>query len=134
MTDGVYEKALDSGFFFKTKTFTQLTAPGLTSAVDVEGISEHGIAIKVAAVDTNVIVETLGSFDGTNFFAIPLGVPVAAVAATGLTAAAGRATITVNGTYVLHYSLPLKNIKCSFVSEAGGTSATVDFVYRGKTS
>ena len=69
------------------------------------------MTVTVASINTNVIVRLDGSIDGTNYAPI--------IAAQ---------TITSNGTSV--YSVadrPVKFVKAVFVSEAGGTDATVLF-------
>ena len=52
------------------KTFTQLVAPGVTPAVDVDAVNNHVFQIKLANKDTSVDVNLEGSLDGTNFFKI----------------------------------------------------------------
>ena len=67
--------------------------------------------VTVASVDTNVIVALNGSIDGTNWSKI-----------------IANNTITGNGT--THYNVanhPVKFIQPVFVSESGGTAATVLF-------
>ena len=67
--------------------------------------------VTVAAINTNVIVALNGSIDGTNWSKIIT-----------------NHTITGNGTF--HYNIanhPVKFIQPVFVSEAGGTAATVLF-------
>ena len=67
--------------------------------------------VTVASVDTNVIVSFEGSLDGTNY----------------VTLLANR-TITANGsTYESVINKPFKWIRPKFVSESGGTAATVTF-------
>lgn len=65
----------------------------------------------VASINTNVIVALNGSIDGENWSKV-----------------IANQTITANGTY--HYNVanhPLKYIQPVFVSESGGTAATVLF-------
>ena len=72
---------------------------------------DYTLIVTVASVDTNVIVRLEGSVDGTNF------APIIA-----------NQTITANGTTA--YSVagrPVKWIRTNWVSEAGGTAATVTF-------
>ena len=67
--------------------------------------------VTVASINTNVIVALNGSIDGTNWSKI-----------------IANATITANGT--THYNVanhPVKFIQPVFVSESGGTAATVLF-------
>ena len=67
--------------------------------------------VTVAAINTNVIVALEGSIDGTNYAKI-----------------IANQTITANGT--THYNIanhPVKFVRPVFVSESGGTAATVLF-------
>jgi hypothetical protein len=67
--------------------------------------------VTVASINTNVIVALDGSIDGTNWSKV-----------------IANTTITSNGT--THYNVanhPLKFIRPIFVSESGGTAATVLF-------
>jgi hypothetical protein len=93
-----------------------LSAPGSGTAQTVDLPNRHAaknysLFVTVASINTNVIVRLDGSVDGTNY------APVIA-----------NQTITANGTYF--YSLantPLKSVQPVFVSETGGTAATVAF-------
>ena len=72
---------------------------------------DYTLIVTVASVNTNVIVRLEGSVDGTNY------APIIA-----------NQTITANGTTA--YSVagrPVKWIRTNWVSEAGGTAATVTF-------
>ena len=67
--------------------------------------------VTVATINTNVIVALEGSIDGTNWSKI-----------------VANTTLTANGT--THYNVanhPLRYIRPVFVSESGGTAATVLF-------
>jgi len=126
-----YKLALGAGEFYRDNTFTTLTGapPEATASFDVIGFKQHAMAVTIATIDTNVIVELEGSHDGTLFFDLPLDseTPV-----TGLAVTTNRATITANGTYVLLVKdTPIKHIRLNFVSESGGTDATVTAVYHG---
>ena len=71
----------------------------------------YSLFVTVADINTNVIVALDGSIDGTNWSKV-----------------IANATITSNGT--THYTVanhPLKFIRPIFVSESGGTAATVLF-------
>lgn len=131
-----YEKPFESRFT-KTTTFTQLTAPGVTAAEDVKGFKTHAFQVKVASINTDVVVGAQGSFDGTNYFTLPFLTIASGLAVTGLSVGAttNLATITANGTYVLAYQeIPLKYIKFNFSAENGGTAATIDVVYHGTSA
>ena len=76
-----------------------------------ESLLSAPAVVTVASVDTNVIVCLEGSIDGTTY------APIIA-----------NQTITANGTTA--YSVtgrPVKWIRTNWVSEAGGTAATVTF-------
>ena len=120
------QKALGSGVHSIQKIFTQLAAVGLTDALKVTGMKNHTFQVKVAAINTNVIVEALGSNDGVNFF--PLTLDNTATASFAITA--NRATITANGNYHLRVqNTSLHSVKFSLVSETGGSAATLDVTY-----
>jgi hypothetical protein len=97
-------------------TYPVLTDPGSGNAISVYQppslVSKNfGFFVTVANINTNVIVALEGSIDGTNWSKV-----------------IANTTITSNGT--THYNLanhPLKFIRPVFVSEAGGTAATVLF-------
>ena len=97
-------------------TDTSLSAPGDGTVLQVASnnffaTKSYTLTVTVASINTNVVVRLDGSIDGTNYAPI-------------ITAQ----TITDNGTTV--YSVadrPVKFVKAVFVSEAGGTAATVLF-------
>jgi hypothetical protein len=106
--------ALVPNIFFNT--YTLLTAP---ASGDSESVylppsivaKNFTLFVTVASINTNVIVALEGSVDGTNWSKI-----------------IANNTITANGT--THYSVanhPVKFIRPVFVSESGGTAATVLF-------
>jgi len=91
-------------------TESTLSAPAVGTALQVAVNNTFSI-VTVASVDTNVIVRLEGSVDGTNY------APIIA-----------NQTITANGTTVYSVSgRPVKWIRTNWVSEAGGTAATVTF-------
>jgi hypothetical protein len=97
-------------------TYPTLTAPATCADTSVYlppsiVAKNFSFFVTVASVNTNVIVALEGSIDGTNWSKI-----------------IANTTITTNGT--THYNLanhPLKFIRPIFVSESGGTAATVLF-------
>ena len=97
-------------------TESTLSAPAVGTALQVAqnnffSTRDFTLIVTVASVNTNVIVRLEGSVDGTNY------APIIA-----------NQTITANGTTV--YSVagrPVKWIRTNWVSEAGGTAATVTF-------
>ena len=93
------------------QTLTQLTAPGTTAWVEMGRLkpASADLEVIVAAINTNVVVKVEYSEDGS------------AVAASSLSE-----TITANGTYNIPLSVRYRLVRLNFVSEAGGTDATVD--------
>ena len=106
--------ALPPDIFFNT--YPVLTAPasgGITSVYQPPSIiaKNFSMFVTVTDINTNVVVALNGSIDGTNWSKI-----------------IANSTITANGT--THYNVanhPVKYIQPVFVSEAGGTAATVLF-------
>ena len=71
----------------------------------------YSLFVTVASINTNVIIALEGSIDGTNWSKI-----------------IANTTITANGT--THYTVanhPMRYVRPVFVSESGGTAATVLF-------
>ncbi|MCG3181847.1 MAG: hypothetical protein BIFFINMI_04282 [Phycisphaerae bacterium] len=93
-----------------------LTAPGATSSYDPSiWARDHVLQVTVASINTDVTVRFEGSLDGTNWF------PMAA-----------DLVITANGTQAIAASGTVPAyVRGNFVSETGGTAATVTFKYRG---
>ena len=97
-------------------TYDTLTAPasGVSTLVQLgEEINTRNYTLftTVSNINTNVIVALEGSIDGTNYSKI-----------------ISNQTITANGT--THYNVanhPVKYVQPVFVSESGGTAATVLF-------
>jgi hypothetical protein len=98
-------------------TWPQLTAPGNTSSINVLGTSKHAFQYKIGSINTSVAVCAVGSLDNSNFY--------------NLDPSGGTIRQTANGTYGLNYDLITKYVAFSFVSEAGGTAATIDVGYIG---
>jgi hypothetical protein len=97
-------------------TESTLSAPAVGTALQVAqnnffSTKDYTLIVTVASVNTNVVVRLEGSVDGTNY------APIIA-----------NQTITANGTTVYSVSgRPVKWIRTNFVSETGGTAATVTF-------
>ena len=97
-------------------TYPVLTAPATCTDTSVYQpptivAKNFSLFVTVASVNTNVIVALEASIDGTNWSKI-----------------IANTTITANGT--THYNVanhPVKFIRPVFVSESGGTAATVLF-------
>lgn len=97
-------------------TWAQLIVPGSTPAFSMVGYKRATIAVVVAAINTNVVLRAEGSMDGTNWF--------------NLSADNTDTTITANGTYGFNVEVAVDNIRLNFVSESGGTNATIDATVR----
>jgi len=94
------------------ETKTTLTAAGVTDAIGVSGKVYHAISYTIAFIDTNVVVRAEGSInDGATYF--------------NLSAAGVDTTKTVNDTFPMTYIGKLSHIRFRFVSETGGTYATI---------
>jgi hypothetical protein len=97
-------------------TYPTLSAPATCADTSVYlppsiVAKNFSLFVTVAGINTNVIVALDGSIDGTNWSKV-----------------IDNTTITSNGT--THYTVanhPLKFIRPIFVSESGGTAATVLF-------
>lgn len=125
----VRKQIWEGGQFIFTETSTQLTATGNTDSVSVEGSRDHTAQLTIASINTNVVVQLEGSVDGTNFFILPLE----GVVISGLAITANVATITANGTYLLYVKdVAITKIRLKFVSESGGTAATIDTKFYSK--
>ena len=97
-------------------TDTSLSAPGDGTVLQVASnnffaTKSYTLTATVASINTNVVIRLDGSIDGTNYAPI--------IAAQ---------TITSNGTSVYNVAnTPVRWIRPKFISEAGGTAATVVF-------
>ncbi|MDD3135030.1 MAG: hypothetical protein PHF64_00880 [Methanoregula sp.] len=101
-----------------TNTFTQLTAPGSTTGFATAGRNNHSVFLTVAAIDTTVVVRIEGSADNSAWANLDI---------SGL-----DTTLTANGTYLFAIpETPMAYIRVTFVSETGGTAATIDAKYVG---
>ena len=97
-------------------TYPVLSAPASGESTSVYLLpsivsKNFGLFVTVTDINTNVVVALNGSIDGTNWSKI-----------------IANQTITANGTS--HYNLanhPIRYIQPIFVSESGGTAATVLF-------
>ena len=93
------------------KKITQLTAVGLSSAVDVAAYKHHTVQYIIANVNTSVDINVSGSLDGNDYFDLE----------------SSDVQKTGNGTFYLNYkNLPLAKLKFEVAAEAGGTTVTVD--------
>ena len=98
------------------QTDSALEAPGVGTALRVAVnntfcTKDYTLIATVATINTNVKVSLEGSVDGTNYAEI-----------------ISEQTITANGTYAYNVAnTPVRWIRPRFVSENGGTGATVVF-------
>lgn len=106
----------------KNTGITQLTAPGDTAEELVNSYSIYGYTFTVASIDTNVIVNLEGSIDQSNYAELPLS----NTAVTGASITSNRMTVTANGTYTIYSTAPMVDVRFNWVSETGGTAATID--------
>ena len=118
---GVLTQTKDTGI-------TQLTAPGDTAEQLVNNLSIYGYTFTVASIDTNVIVGLEGSIDETNYAELPLK----NTAVTNVTISSNRMTITANDTYCIYSDAPMVDVRFVFISESGGTNATIDADFFGR--
>ena len=93
----------------RTFTETQLTAPGVTPARSFAGMRAATCWVTVAAINTNVAIAVEGRPN-----------------AGGTFSALSSATITQNGTTTYTITAPAEALRFNFVSESGGTAATID--------
>ena len=99
---------------FSTESVLSAPATGTALQVAVNNLfstSNYTLIVTVASINTNVKVSLEGSIDGTNY-----GIIIA------------EKTITANGTTAYNVAnTPVRWVRPRFVSEAGGTAATVVF-------
>ncbi len=93
-----------------------LTVPGTTTAVETTVNNLVTFQYTVANINTSVDVRFEGSLDGVDYF--------------NLAADGSDTTISANGTYAAAYTgvIKLKYVRVRFVSETGGTDATISIV------
>ena len=100
-----------------TYTYNTLTAPGATLAQAVESFALYQVT--VAAINTSVTVQIETSVDGTSYGILP-------ARDSSIVPAADRTIVLLlNGTYVIAWSGSTRFIRFRFVSEVGGTAATL---------
>ena len=93
-------------------TFTTLAAPGATSDVlDMGGCEDIVFQYTIATMNTTVVVRGEGSLDNSSWF--------------NLDTDEQDTTQTADGTYAMQYSGRVGFVRFRFVSETGGTAATV---------
>jgi len=96
--------------------WTQITAAGSSTSVNIKGYSRFEIAVVVANIDTDVTVRAEGSNDDSNWF--------------NLDDSLMDTTYTANGTYPLSKDgVSCNYLRFTMVDETGGTSVTLDATY-----
>jgi len=91
---------------------TQLTVPGATPNLSAENYNQGTFQYVIGTIDTDVVVRFEGSLDGTNFY--------------NLDVTEADTTQTTNGTFAAKFTGKNKFVRFNFVSESGGTAATID--------
>jgi hypothetical protein len=112
--------ATSGGALLQTQVaITQLTAPSSSAAVSMAGYGKAAISILAASINTNVVVRVEVSNDaiGTNW--------------DNASATNADTTLTPSAPYKMFFLVGCPQyIRVTFVSESGGTTATVDAVVR----
>lgn len=113
----------------RNQTISQLSEPSTSSMIDTGASVSHTFQVTVANINTNVVLNLLGSVDGISAGIL---IPDTGVV-TGSAISNGVITITANGTYIYKImNNPLTSVAVKFVSESGGTDATVNVKYMGE--
>jgi hypothetical protein len=102
--------------------FAALAAPGVTLEFNVENWTNIIIAVTLASINTDLVVQAEGSLDDAVWFPCP--VYDNSIAGWAISGAQG--TATADDTYALCLKPMAMNwVRLNFVSESGGTDATV---------
>jgi hypothetical protein len=116
---GSFKKTLVQAEYIET----QLTSPTTTPARSMVGYTKAIVSFKVSSINTNVVLRTeVSNVGGTDVLDWDYA-----------DSSNGNLTITQNGTTTFIFDGPAKFIRTNFVSESGGTNATVDIVIRLST-
>ena len=95
-----------------------LTTPNVTSRIQVDSFSNHTFTYVVTGINTNVVLRPEGSVDGTTYFTLDDDLL--------------DTTLTANGTFMdRKASFYAKYVRVRFVSESGGTNASIKVYYMG---
>lgn len=97
-------------------TEPQLTAPGTTASRSFAGYALATIQVDVASINTSVTLRIEGSNNGTTWF--------------NMSTSSTDTVITANGPYGFQFESCPEFVRVNFVSEVGGTSATIDVITR----
>ena len=88
-----------------------LSAPGSTDVVRMHGSKGFMIQYTVATINTSLVVKAEGSVDNSTWF--------------DLSEDESAITKTANGTYAMLCETEVPFVRFTFVSEVGGTAATI---------
>lgn len=107
---------------YVTYTETQLTAPGTTTTRNFAAYKRATCWVNLASINTSVTVQIEGrpTSSGSWYSLIP----------RSLNASPASETLTGNGLYVYQVDTTAEELRFNFVSESGGTTATLDVVWR----
>jgi len=94
-----------------------MTAPDTTQPFNVERYRKHTWQYTIASINTSVDVRVEGSLDNNTW--------------GNVNAADATTQKTANGTYLMWSEIHVRWIRFVFVSEAGGTAATINVKYKG---
>ena len=97
--------------------FTRMTKPETTQVISCRENVQHVFQFLVANINTNIVVRMEGSLDGNYFFNLDINNV--------------SLTVTANGAYGFKSTARIKFIRLVWVSESGGTAATLDAHYYG---
>lgn len=101
----------------RVMTLGTLSAPGSTSGHEVTG--ECTFMYTIASINTSVTVKLEVSADNSAWALAP------GIRATPVAPSADTVTNTVNGTYAISWTGVARYVRFTFVSEVGGTAATI---------
>ena len=97
-------------------TEPQLTAPGTTASRSFAGYALATIQVDVANINTSVTLRIEGSNNGTTWF--------------NMSTSETDTVLTANATKAFQFESCPEFVRVNFVSEVGGTSATIDAILR----
>jgi hypothetical protein len=100
-----------------TYTETQLTAPGSTTIRSFNGYRLLSCSYTVASINTSIVIRLEARLTGSSAW-------------VNIDPSQADTTITANGTYGFTRNFTVEDIRFVFVSESGGTAATIDVVFR----
>jgi hypothetical protein len=108
--------SLSTGLAQDKSIWAQLTAPAATPSFPMVGYKRATIQYVVAAINTTVVLRAEGTLDGINWF--------------NLSPTNTDTVVNTNGVNAFNVEAAIDAIRLNFVSETGGTTATVDAIVR----